>query len=93
MKDLDPEEIKARIRMKGITLTGIGRRIGVSRSTICRTLTRPFEPGERAIAHALGEHPKNIWPTRYDSFGSRRKRQPLAAYRKPARFARGGAEK
>lgn len=91
--DRDPELIKAAIRMKGLTLTGLGVRNGLSRAQICRTLTRPFAAGERVIARALGEHPMNIWPSRYDNKGHRHKRQPLLNYRRPGRFGLGGAQK
>lgn len=93
--DRDAEVIKAAVRMKGMTLTGIGARArpSLSRAQICRTLTRPFEMGERLIAKALGEHPRDIWPSRYDETGIRHKRQPLRNYRQESRFRRGGAEK
>jgi Ner family transcriptional regulator len=93
--DRDPEVIKAQVRMLGKTLTGIGARARppLTRAQICSTLTRPFEKGERLIGKALREHPKNIWPTRYDERGHRRKRLPLSQYRTAARFQRGGREK
>jgi Ner family transcriptional regulator len=91
----DPEVIKAQLRMRGKTLSGIAARARppISRPSICAALTRPYALGESLIARALGEEAKNIWPSRYDEQGWRRKRIPLSQYRPTPRFQRGGREK
>jgi lambda repressor-like predicted transcriptional regulator len=63
------EEIKAAIRMHGVTLVSLGRRWGYSESALRQALRRPYPRIERLIANFLRTKPERIWPDRYDAFG------------------------
>jgi len=72
-EDMHPEEIKARIRIKGRTLTRLARISGIAPSTIRRSIRVDDCPtAERVIAEYLGLDPHSIWPSRYDKNGRRR---------------------
>ena len=60
------ELIKAQLRTRGISLSQVGRELGLKPSTISSVLAgaRSFKV-EQAIAAALNTRPELIWPERY----------------------------
>lgn len=86
MADWHPEDIKAAVRKKGITLADVARDAGQNGNALRLALTLPRAEAERAIADALGVHPKVIWPSRYDEAGNRLSPQPVDNYRHRPRF-------
>lgn len=72
-KDWHPAQVKAALHMRGITLKGLADAHGLtSSSTLSAALTRSYPANEKRIADALGVHPKEIWPSRYNDDGSRK---------------------
>lgn len=70
--DWHPEDIKAAIRKRGITVTDLARRHGVSKQALSLAMqARVSGNCERIIAAALGLDPSSIWPSRYHADGSR----------------------
>ncbi|HXS18203.1 MAG TPA: helix-turn-helix domain-containing protein [Polyangiaceae bacterium] len=63
------EQIKAMIRMKGLSLSKLGARHGLCASAIRMALKRPSPQCEQIIAEFLGTQPQKLWPDRYDSKG------------------------
>lgn len=60
------ELIKAQLRTRGISLSQVGRELGLKPSTISSVLAgaRSLKV-EQAIATALNTRPELIWPERY----------------------------
>lgn len=73
-EDWHPEQIKAAIRMRGVTMTDLALRNGYDESAVRRTLRHRWPAVERIIARFLDKHPNDIWPSRYEISG-RPKRQ------------------
>ena len=72
--DWHPEDIKAAIRKKGVSLTELSLLNGLP-DHACRTaLYRPYFEAELAIAEFLTLSPRQIWPSRFDTEGTRRHR-------------------
>lgn len=72
-EDWHPEDIKAALRKKGITLTRLAKLNNVKdSSSFSACLVRPMRANEQRIADALGVHPKELWPSRYNEDGSRK---------------------
>ncbi len=72
MAGMHAEQIKAAIRMTGITLSELSLRAGHGESTVRQALFFQHCPaGEQAIIDHLGLHPHKIWPNRYDKDGNR----------------------
>jgi len=86
VSDWHPEDIKAAVRKRGLTLSAIARGVGISGNALGHALDRPRADAERAIADALNLHPKVIWPSRYDSEGNRKRPQPRDNYVVAPRF-------
>ena len=63
------EDVKAAIRKKGQTLSGLSKAHRYSDSYLRGALIRPLPRGEAIIANFLGLRPQDIWPDRYDSDG------------------------
>lgn len=89
MADWHPEDIKSAVRKRGVTLADIARGIGIRRNALCLALALPRAEAELAIAAALDLHPMEIWPSRYNPDGSRKRPQPADNYRAEARFGNG----
>lgn len=71
--DWHPEDIKAAIRKRGMT---IGR-LAALHKMMPRNLTLAMEArvsarSERIIAEFIGVQPHEIWPSRYDANGDRK---------------------
>ncbi|MDT7934406.1 MAG: helix-turn-helix domain-containing protein [Sphingomonadaceae bacterium] len=75
-RDWHPEDIKAAIRKRDVTLRQVAEAHLLHRQVISLALHRPHGPAERAIAKTLGLHPEVIWPSRYHPDGSRKSPQP-----------------
>lgn len=67
-----PEDIKARVRRTGVTLSDLARRNGISESSAHKCLYRCTPAGNRVIAHYLGEPLNALWPEWFDPAGNRR---------------------
>lgn len=78
--DWHPEDIKAAVRKRGLTIAAIARRAGMTRQALAMALIRPGQQGEEAISLVLGVHPSTIWPSRYEPSGRRKRPQPAANY-------------
>ncbi|UIJ46915.1 helix-turn-helix domain-containing protein [Sphingomonas cannabina] len=90
LSDWHPEDIKAAIRKKGITLADLARDAGMAGNALRLALSLPRAEAERVIAAALDLHPMVIWPSRYHADGRRKQPQPADNYRAARRF--GNAE-
>ncbi len=65
-EDWHPAQIIAALHMRGVTLSALAIENGYAcRSTLSQALRRRWPKGERIIAQALGLHPAEIWPSRY----------------------------
>lgn len=70
-QDWHPADIKAALHKKGITLKGIADAYGLtSSSTLSSVFTRSYPLNEKRIADAIGIHPMEIWPSRYNKDGT-----------------------
>ncbi len=67
-----PEDIKAAVRKRGLTLSALAARHDMSTQAVSRALhERSSARAEKVIADFLGVHPMQIWPSRYDARGER----------------------
>ncbi len=71
-RDWHREQVKAAIRMKGITLTELATNHGYEASAVRKTLSRPWPVVEKIIADLLGMRPQDIWPSRYHADGKQK---------------------
>jgi len=71
-RNAHPEDVKARVRKTGITLTALGLKAGVPGVTIRACLRAPIPKGNRAVAAYLGCQLHELWPEWYAADGSRR---------------------
>ncbi|WP_081598895.1 helix-turn-helix domain-containing protein [Tistrella mobilis] len=67
-----PEQIKAAVRMQGMTLAELARLNGLPEYACRHALRHPDLDGELVIAEYLGLSPRQIWPERFRADGSRR---------------------
>lgn len=65
---MHPEIIKSKIRMKGVTLTELGKRIGVDASTMTQVLSRKKKSArvEAGVAEFLNIPLHEAFPDRYE---------------------------
>lgn len=75
--DWHPEDIKAAIRKRGMTLHALSRQAGCEASAARKALLRPSPRLQAVIGRLLGVHPMVIWPSRYDETGAPRRRGPV----------------
>jgi Ner family transcriptional regulator len=61
--------IKARLLLRGLTLSQIDLAYDLPLGTAGTTLREPNAAGERAIAAALGTRPELLWRRRYHASG------------------------
>ena len=72
-EDWHPADIKAALHKRGITLSSLAKAHGLTKSaSFSAALVRSMPANEKRIADALGLHPKNIWPSRYNEDGTRK---------------------
>lgn len=87
--DWHPEEIKAAVRIKGVTLAALARENGLVENACRVAIDRPHFDGEMAIAEFLSLSPRQIWPSRFRRNGTRipdvrtRTRKKVNAERRP----------
>lgn len=73
VEDWHPAKIKMELHMRGITLSGLAKAHGLNSSTtLSAALTRSYPANEKRIADAIGKHPMEIWPSRYNKDGTRK---------------------
>lgn len=72
--DWHPEDIKAALRKKGVTLTALSVKHGWAKGTASVVLHRPAASVQAAIAAVIGKPPQAIWPSRYNADGTPRRR-------------------
>ena len=78
------QNIKAKLAMKGWTLSAIDRKYKLPASTARTTLREANRRGEEAIATALEVQPHTLWPLRYNQVtGQRLSPQPSKNYERP----------
>lgn len=65
------EQIKAAIRMRGVSLKELAAQNGLQAAAISFALTNPHRPAERAIAKFLGVPLHELWPDRWTADGQR----------------------
>ncbi|AOY43436.1 hypothetical protein AOT82_1057 [Psychrobacter sp. AntiMn-1] len=73
-----PEDIKAAIRKRGVTLAELCTQMGVPKSSASKALAEPFTQGELAIAQYLDVPVQLLFPTRW-TLGQERVRPRYAA--------------
>lgn len=59
------EWIKFQLRMRGVSMSGLARDLGVTRQAVRHALTDRYPRMEAVIAHAIDLEPEAIWPERY----------------------------
>lgn len=80
-QDWHPADIIAALKKRGISLAALSRQAGLASSTLANALARPWAKGEWLIADALGVHPADIWPTRYQgALAQRRPKNPVKPF-------------
>lgn len=80
-QDWHNADIKAALEKQGWSLTRLSKFCGYEGNVIKHALHKPFPAGEKFIAEAIGVHPKEIWPSRYNADGTA-KRPPGRPIRK-----------
>jgi Ner family transcriptional regulator len=70
-KDWHAEQIKAAVRMTGVTLSELARRNGLSEGACRKSLKVAVPTADRIIADQLNTPLHKIWPSRYDEKGRR----------------------
>lgn len=68
---MHPEQIKAAIRMRGMTLSKLALDNGLDESACRSALIRSQPKAEKVIAAYLGLPLHDLWPSRYDAEGLR----------------------
>lgn len=69
--DWDPADVICALRKKGITLSALAKVYGLAESSsLSATLVRVLPKNQQRIADALGLHPMEIWPSRYNADGT-----------------------
>ena len=75
------QHIKNALEMAGYKLSDVDRAFNLPKASTSRCLYEPNEATEKAIARALGVHPKTLWKERYDQkTGQRLTPQPPENY-------------
>jgi len=69
-EDMHPEDVKAAIRKRGMTLGRLATENGFHFQAVQTTLRKPWPNVEFVIAEFLGKKPQEIWPSRYLEDGS-----------------------
>ncbi|MCH4893398.1 transcriptional regulator [Sphingomonas sp. SFZ2018-12] len=73
ISDWHPEDIKAAIRKRGMTLSALARLNGMKPPVLTASMgARVSARSERIIAECIGTPPHEIWPSRYEPNGKRK---------------------
>ena len=80
---MHPEEIKAALRMKGVTLASLADELGVSRSLVSHVIAGKAQSNRAAsrIAAVIGKPIAAIWAPKPQRPRLRRTREEIAAQR------------
>ena len=78
-------DIKAALEKRGLTLSGLDRANGLPEGTCSAALRKPHPKGEAVISSAMEVSPPELWPSRYETDGTRKRPQPAANYKSPRR--------
>lgn len=79
--DWHQADIVAALKKGGYTLSKLAFEHGLKDSSgLSVAMVRSFPKGEQRIANALGVHPKEIWPSRYNEDGTRKPTGARALY-------------
>ena len=78
------ELVKARIRLRGVTLAELALRYGLNPPSLSDSLRRPSATYNRMVADFLGETVHTLWPLWYDVDGERLPDDPDIARRRAA---------
>ena len=79
--DWHPEDIKARVRKTGTTLTALAEANGYHRTAFSIVLRKPYPAIEEIIANHLGVQASKIWPSRYQRKSRDPRSQPRCTLR------------
>jgi len=63
------EYVKIALRLKGLSISALARKHGVTRATILYVKKRPCPKYEKTLADAVGARPEDMWPDRYGEDG------------------------
>lgn len=88
-QDWHPADIKAALTKAGWSFNQLGYAKGyTSKSTLTSVLRQPWPKAEAIVAEAIGVHPMEIWPSRYNADGTPNRikgRQPVRPASAPTR--------
>lgn len=70
-EDWHPEDIKAKVRKSGTTLTALAIQAGLSNSACRKSLTVASPASDKVISEKLNIPLHELWPSRYDATGKR----------------------
>jgi Ner family transcriptional regulator len=73
-EDWHPADIKAALDKAGWTLRSLAAHHGTSATPLSHAFLRSYPLNERRIADAIGVIPQVIWPSRYNTDGSKKPR-------------------
>lgn len=81
-QDKSSKEILVLLEKKGIpSFSAVDRQFDLPPTSASNAARFPVPKGEKAIAHVLGCHPKDLWPSRFDATtGHRHRPQPAENY-------------
>lgn len=63
--DWHPEDIKAAIRKRGVSIAKLAEANGYQPPTFYQVFSRKYPKVERIVAEFLDKDPADIWPSRY----------------------------
>lgn len=90
-RDWHPEDIKAEVRKRGSTLTGLARLVGLSDAACRVAFLKPVPAANRAIASFVGAPVNELWPHWFDAEGKRKR--SMSGHENTAKARRGHREK
>ncbi|ECR7610253.1 transcriptional regulator [Salmonella enterica] len=67
MNDWHRAYVIAALHARGVTLAQLSRDNGLAARTLNNAFARSYPKAEKIIATAIGCHPYEIWPSRYQS--------------------------
>ena len=70
-KQWHPEDIKAEVRKRGMSLSGLSRSVGLCDSACRVAFQKPVPAANRAIAELIGQSLHVLWPRWFDTDGNR----------------------
>jgi Ner family transcriptional regulator len=69
-QDWHKADIKAALEKAGWSLRSLARHHDLVHGSVSIALYKPYPKAEKRIADAIGKHPSEIWPTRYNPDGT-----------------------